>query len=165
MAITVRTRGFGALVRNAEGRAQRARQLPRRYRLSTGAKLAVIHQRGGVQFVVSERQRSAIRAKVGPNVPVPAVGRSMRHPRRLVRATPMMAKLSARAMARHVVRGGPRGVEPVMRREVSRQYASGGQPSWIPSRTWGNLVARRPTLGGAGGRVAAGWRQASYTER
>ncbi len=165
MAITVRTRGFAALVRTAEGRARRARQLPRRYRLQTSAKLAVINQRGATQFVVSERQRSAIRAKVGPNVPIPAVGRAMIHPRRPVRATPKMAKDSARALARHVVRGGPRGVEPVMRKDVRTQYSRGGQPTWPRSKTWGNLIARKPTLGGGGGRVSRGWDGARYSER
>ena len=158
--IVVKTRNFAGVIGVIAGPARRAKVLPRRFRRSTrrGSKLGVIHQRGGVQIVVSERQRGAIRAKVGPNVPIPAVGKAMRHPRRPVRARPLMARKVADDLARHVLHGGKRRSLAIMLKDIEQQFDAGGTPSWTKSKDWGRLRARRPPLGGRGGRVMRTWR-------
>ena len=166
MAVTVKTRGFPGVIGVIAGPARRAKALPRRYRRSTrrGTKLGTIHQRGGVQFVTSEKQRRAIRNKVGPGVPIPAVGKALLHPKRPIRARKRMARQVALHLAPHVLRGTKRNVGPVMLKDILLQYAVGGTPSWPKSKNWGRRRARKPTLGGRGGRVARTWSRGRFQE-
>lgn len=160
---TVQLKGFDALDRYLSRIVKRAQKAPRRSILLTRDRLAVIHQHGGTQTVTPEMQR-AIARKIGPGEKPPAVGKVLIHPSRPVRPTPAMLRRASKGLARHILRGGPRTTGQIMREEVSAQYGAGGTPSWRPSRNWGRIQARRPTLGGAGGRVHAGWRAASYRE-
>lgn len=167
MAFTVRLRNFGGVLGVISRPARRAERLPRIYRRSTrrGTKLGAIHHLGGVQFIVSERQRRAIRAKVGPGQNIPAAGKAMRHPRRPVRARPRMARLVVNHLAKHVLHGEPRRVGPIMLKDILLQFDAGGTPSWPRSKNWGRLKARRPTLGGGAGRVARTWSRGRFQER
>ena len=159
--ITVQTKGFDSINRFFGSVLKRAKG-PRRYVLETSDRLAKIHQQGGRQRVTRPVQR-AIAAKTG--VAPPKVGKTMIHPERPVRVTPSMAKEASRGLVRFYLLGGQRGIERSMRKGVAVQFARGGVPFWRRSRDWGRLRAARPTLGGAGGRVAAGWRRARFTER
>lgn len=157
------TKGFARIAAVPGKAAERARQLPRAWRLETNERFAVINFFGGRQTVTRPMQ-GAIAGKIGPGASPPKVGTVMIHLRRPVRVTKAMLSRSAPAVARHVLRGGPVGVEPVMREEVQVQFSRGGIPSWPASRNWGDLTAARPTLGGTAGPAAAGWRGGRFVE-
>lgn len=159
----VKTKGLGKVVTFVAAVARRARRLPRRYSISTSDTVANVQHRGGRQRVTRPMQL-AIRAKVGPGARIPKVNATLVHPRRPVHATLKMSARAVAALGKHVLFGGPTGVEPTLRRSISAQFAAGGTPSWPASRSWGRLTARRPTLGGAAGRVAKAWQQGPYRE-
>ncbi len=166
MAFRVTLRNFPGVIRVISAPARRAKVMPRRYRRWTrlGTKLGTIHHRGGRQKVVSNAQRRAIAAKVGPDQRIPRVGTVMIHPRRPVHARIRMARDVVRHLSKHVLHGGKRRVGPIMLKDILQQFAVGGSPSWKPGRNWGRLRARRPPLGGRAGRVARTWARGRFEE-
>ncbi len=160
--LSVQTTGFDGVIGLVAGIERRVERLPAGWELSTRSKLAVIHHLGGRQTVSRRVQRGiAAKTRVAP----PRVGTVMIHPARPVRATDAMAAAAAKQVSLFAVKGGSIAIEPIMRKDVNQQFASGGRPGWVASRDWGEQRARKPTLGGASGRVGVGWAAATFRER
>ncbi len=163
--LRVKTRGFDRVIAVPGKAAERAKAMPSRYRFETSAKLSVIHQHGGRQ-TVSGRMQRALAVKIGPGGSPPRVGTVLRHPSRPVRADQRMAKDSATHLARHVLHGTERSIQPIMRHGTRQQFSRGGVPGWRQARAWGLIRPGSPTLGGPSSRVASGWLQRGrYVER
>lgn len=158
--IRVETRNFPRVTRFLAEIRRRVLKAPSGWELRARG-LAAIHQAGGQQTVKASVQR-AIAAKTGATPP--RLGSVMKHPRRPIRATSAMAKKAARGLARSWIRRGDDGIESAMRDGALVQMDMGGDPSWVPSRDWGRLKARKPTLGGRGSRVGSEWAKASFAE-
>ena len=139
--------------------SRRAQELPQESHLAARGKLANVHAGGARTRVTRPIQLALIRAT---GQAPPRIGSELVNPPRPIGVTPKTTKEAGRDMARFVVRGGKLRTQQIMLAGVMTQFDAGGIPSWRKSRRWGRWVPRNPTLGGRGGSVADGWRQATY---
>ena len=158
--LRVETRNFPRVIRFIADIRRRVVKTPSGWELRARG-LAALHQAGGRQTVKPSVQR-AIAAKTGATPP--RGGTVMKHPRRPIRVLPGMAKKASRGLAKSWLGRGDHGIEAALRDGALAQMDKGGDPSWKPSRDWGRLKARRPTLGGRRSRVGSEWAKARFAE-
>ncbi len=171
--ITVKATGLRAIGLQFAGYLFRARRMPRRMTVETDDGLAAAHQQG---YISRPRRRSARfiqgvlagRYFTGAGQAPPrlsTIRRGFRSPARPINATDRMAKDVTDVLVAKFFGGKEESPEQVIRANIDLQFGVGGDPKWERSENFGSLRARRPTLGGRSGRIAAAWRRGRYSGR
>ncbi len=164
--ITVKATGLKAIGLQFAGYLFRARRMPKRMAIEARGMITQAHHKG---FVSRPRRHSdrfiqgvlkkQFFAGTGQKPPrLATIRRGLRNPPRPVSATKPMAKAVTEVLVAQFFGAKDESPEQVIRADIARQFRVGGDPKWEVSRDFGSLRAKRPTLGGAGGRVHEGWR-------
>lgn len=149
------------LVRFLRPISKRARGLPKGWELRPArGSLAHVHH-GGARTRVIRPMQAALAKKTG--LAPPRLGKVLIIPARPVLISNKAARAASRAVGRHILTGKAVQAEKILKSAAAESFRLGG-PGWKNSRDWGRARARRPTLGGAGGRVAAGWQRGRFNE-